>query len=169
MTSPDRSTLHIRPAGDADAAQLCELLNQIIAVGGTTAYQEALTVEEFAAKFLHWPDKICCFAAALPDGALQGFQYMGHNPNLPDDWGDIATFARLDGPVRGVGTALFAATKEAAQRAGLAAINATIRADNVPGLAFYGKMGFADYAKAEAVPLADGTPVDRISRKYVLK
>jgi hypothetical protein len=29
-------------------------------------------------------------------------------------------------------------------------------------------MGFVDYAVAHAVPLTDGTPVDRISRRYDL-
>ncbi|HEX7850799.1 MAG TPA: GNAT family N-acetyltransferase, partial [Sphingomonas sp.] len=78
------------------------------------------------------------------------------------------TFARRGSTTRGIGSALFAATRAAAIAAGLKAINATIRADNTGGLTFYAKMGFADYAVARAVPLADGTPVDRISRRYDL-
>lgn len=46
--------------------------------------------------------------------------------------------------------------------------NATIRADNAGGLAYYARMGFQDYAVARGVPLADGTPVDRISRRYLV-
>jgi hypothetical protein len=63
---------------------------------------------------------------------------------------------------------LFAATREAATRLGLVGINATIRADNVGGLTFYGKQGFQDHSVALAVPLNDGTPVDRISKRYPL-
>ena len=105
----------------------------------------------------------------MPDGRRLGFQHLQGLSKLPDDWGDIATFALINSPVRGVGTALFEATKAKAQELKLVAINATIRADNVPGLAYYSKMGFVDYAVAEAVPLSDGTLVDRISKKFLLK
>ncbi|MBP1887174.1 ribosomal protein S18 acetylase RimI-like enzyme [Ensifer mexicanus] len=68
----------------------------------------------------------------------------------------------------GAGTALFAAAKAHAREAGLEAINATIRADNAGGLAYYAKMGFIDYKVEKAVPLKDGQPVDRISKRYLL-
>ncbi|WP_420810234.1 GNAT family N-acetyltransferase [Ensifer aridi] len=70
--------------------------------------------------------------------------------------------------VPGAGTALFAATKAYARDAGFLAINATIRADNIGGLAYYSKMGFVDYKVDKAVPLKDGRPVDRISKRYLL-
>jgi len=68
--------------------------------------------------------------------------------------------------MRGVGTALFAATVVRAREVGLTAINATIRADNKGGLAFYTKMGFETYGIARGVPLRDGTPIDRVSKRY---
>ncbi|MEM9148767.1 MAG: GNAT family N-acetyltransferase, partial [Pseudomonadota bacterium] len=55
-----------------------------------------------------------------------------------------------------------------AKNAGLIALNATIRADNRVGLAYYSRMGFQDYAVRPAVPLADGSPVDRISKRFDL-
>ena len=51
---------------------------------------------------------------------------------------------------------------------GREAINATIRADNAGGLAFYTKQGFVDYGVTPAVPLADGTPVDRVHKRFSL-
>jgi hypothetical protein len=48
------------------------------------------------------------------------------------------------------------------------AINATIRADNVGGLAFYSRLGFTDHGISRAVPLRDGTPVDRVSKRFIL-
>jgi GNAT superfamily N-acetyltransferase len=97
-----------------------------------------------------------------------GFQILLASDKLGSGWGDIGTFARRGSTTRGIGSALFAATRAAAIAAGLKAINATIRADNIGGLAFYARMGFVDYAVARAVPLADGTPVDRISRRFDL-
>ena len=161
-------SLNVRPVGDADAAELAELLNAIIARGGTTALEEPYTAASLAQAYLTGPDVICCFVAADADGALLGFQTLGREARLPKDVGDIGTFARVGGTQRGVGTALFAATKDAAMALGLSAINATIRADNAGGLKFYARMGFVDHAVTPGVPLKDGRPVDRIHKRYSL-
>ena len=161
--------VEIRAATRGDAADLAELLNAIIAQGGTTALEDSFTPERLAEAYLVGPSVLCCFVAI--DGAtgrLEGFQTLGRHPELPDDVGDIGTFARVDGKQRGVGSALFAATFERARRLGLAGINATIRADNVGGLAFYGKMGFEDRSVTLAVPLKDGRPVDRVNKRLHL-
>jgi len=163
------SSLVIRPASREDAPALAELLNAVIARGGTTALEDPYSADGLADAYLVGPDVICCFVAVdAATGRLEGFQTLGRYPSLPADWGDIGTFARVGGTQRGIGTALFAATREEARRQGLQAINATIRADNTGGLAFYGRMGFEDYHVARAVPLKDGTPVDRVSRRYLL-
>lgn len=159
----------VRPTRREDAPALAELLNAVIARGGTTALEEPFTAESLARTYLDGPDVICCFTALDAEtGALEGFQTLGRYPSLPQDVGDIGTFARLGGTQRGIGTALFAATRAEAKRQGLAAINATIRADNTGGLAFYGRMGFADQGVARNVPLKDGTLVDRVSKRYAL-
>ena len=163
MTSP----LHIRPVHPGDAAELAEILNAIIAHGGTTALQEPYTPEQLAAAYLTGPAVICCFAAQA-DGALLGFQTLGCIPALPADIGDIATFARMGAVQSGVGTALFAATTAHARELGLTAINATIRADNSGGLTFYTRMGFIDHEIVRGVPLKNGTLVDRIRKRFAL-
>ena len=160
--------ISVRPARTDDVPELVALLNQIIERGGTTAYQHMLSEADFAAKFFDAESMLGFHVACLADGRRLGFQHLQKLDRLPAGWGDIATFALIDSPVRGVGTALFDVTKAKATELGLTAINATIRADNVPGLGYYSKMGFVDYAVAEAVPLSDGTPVDRISKKYLL-
>ena len=40
------------------------------------------------------------------------------------------------------------------------------RADNTPGLGYYGKMGIKEVDRLIAVPLSDGTPVDRVIRRF---
>ena len=64
--------------------------------------------------------------------------------------------------------ALFAEMLEFARTLALTAINATIRADNVGGIAFYSKQGFVDHSVTNAVPLKDGTLVDRVHKRFVL-
>jgi L-amino acid N-acyltransferase YncA len=158
--------IHVRPAKLADAGVLCDLLNEIIRIGGTTAFETPLTVAEFTKCFLSGPNFISCFVAEEKSGLLLGFQALERHVELPDNWGDIATYARPKPKIRGVGAALFAATKVKARESQLSAINATIRADNTSGLAYYKKMGFEDYKITEAVPLRDGTPVDRVSKRF---
>ena len=159
----------VRPTNSADIPALTALLNDIIAIGGTTAYEEALTEQAMAAKLLSGDQTVGSFTALDPhDGASAGFQYLVINPALPANWADIATFARAAPKLPGIGTALFAATSAFAREKGFDAINATIRGDNESGLGYYSKMGFTDYAVAPAIPLKDGTPVDRISKRFDL-
>lgn len=165
MTVP----LHIRPVRAEDAAELAELLNTIIARGGTTAFETPFTAENLREAYLIGPSVHCCFVAEA-DGHLLGFQTLGTQPFLPAHIGDIATFTRVGATQSGVGSALFAATCERARALalGLTAINATIRGDNSGGLTFYSRMGFIDHEVVPAVSLKDGTPVDRIRKRFAL-
>lgn len=164
------NSLVVRDVTDGDAAELAELLNAIIAKGGTTALEKPFTPQVLAHTFLTGPDVHCCFVAIDPaTGRMQGFQTLCRYPTLPNDIGDIGTFARIGGVQRGVGTALFAATRSRALALGLVAINATIRADNAGGLAFYSKQGFLDHDRVVGVPMQDGTRIDRIVKRYPLR
>ena len=164
MTKP---SFTIRAVAGNDAESLADLLNAIIARGGTTAFETAFTADELDRAYLTGPDVHCCFVAE-DDGRLLGFQTLGKQKFLPAGVGDIATFTRVGTTQSGVGTALFAATTTCARSLGLVAINATIRADNEGGLAFYNRMGFKDHEVVPAVPLKNGTPVDRIRKRYTL-
>jgi L-amino acid N-acyltransferase YncA len=159
----------VRPARSTDAAALTELLNIIIAAGGTTAMEEPLAVDTFAEWFVSGPDVLFCVVAEGDMSRnLLGFQSIYRDAELPERWADIATFSSTRHKVAGVGTRMFAHTRSMAKDLGLTTINATIRADNVQGLSYYDKMGFRTYRTREAVPLRDGTPVDRIMKRYDL-
>jgi L-amino acid N-acyltransferase YncA len=164
------ATLTIRPVRSEDAPALADLLNAIIAAGGTTALQVPYSPEALDAAYLTGPNVLCCFVAQdAASGQLLGFQTLVSLPHLPEDVGDIGTFTRIGTVQRGIGSALFAATTARARELGLSEINAIIRADNTGGLTFYGKQGFADHSINPAIPLADGTPVDRINKRYLLQ
>ncbi len=162
-------TVTVRPVTSADAPELAELLNAIIARGGTTALEQPFTPERLDATYLTGPKVISCMVAVDDvSGRLEGFQTLVREAHLPEGWGDIGTFTRVDGIQRGVGSALFAATRDRARELGMEAINAEIRADNTGGLAFYGKQGFEDYRVEHGRPLRDGTPMDRMFKRYML-
>ena len=160
-------TLTIRPAALADAPQMAAIQNEIIAIGGTTAYQRARSVEAVVAGYITRPDLLCCHVAE-EEGRVIGFQVVVRNDDLPAGWADIGTFVQQGTQARGIGGRLFQASAAACRAAGIATLNATIRADNVPGLAYYARMGFADHARDADWALDDGTVVGRISRRLDL-
>ncbi|SVK54649.1 Putative phosphinothricin acetyltransferase YwnH [Acinetobacter baumannii] len=157
--------MKIRTITPQDAEALTQLLNEVIRAGGTTAIETPLTSTEFSEWFISGDNALSCQVAEA-DGVSVGFQSLSVDDALPPDTADIATFSRLSPKVRGVGSALFPVTLAAAKSHGFKYINATIRADNVGGLAYYQKMGFRDYDRLLQVPLSDGTPVDRIKKRF---
>ena len=158
----------VRPVSSQDASALADLINPIIRAGGTTALEAEFTPEALDAAYLTGPNVHCCHVAEDEAGELVAFQTLGRYPGLPEDVGDVGTFARIDRKQSGAGSALFAATTARARALGHSAINATIRADNAGGLAFYARQGFVDHDMTRAVSLADGTPVDRVHKRFPL-
>ena len=152
-------------AGDVEA--LCDIVNEIISIGGTTAMETPLSPEDFISHYMTGPMCVSLMVVEL-DGVLLGYQALKRSDALPDHCGDIATFARATGKVKGVGRALFVQTQKVAREAGFTQINATIRADNVPGLGYYSAMGFQDHSVTAGVRLRDGTPVDRLAKRFQL-
>ncbi|MEM6381455.1 MAG: GNAT family N-acetyltransferase [Pseudomonadota bacterium] len=147
-----------RPARRSDAHSMCALLNAIIVTGGTTAHREPFTIDQMVSLYVEAPLSIACTVASEGSNLL-GFQSVEWcDPNwtgedaLPDDWAVIATYVAQCAHGRGIGRLLFRETRQAAQAAGVTTIDATIRRENTGGLAYYSKMGFADYREsADAV------------------
>lgn len=158
----------VRAMQFSDVPLACDLLNKIIAIGGTTAFQSAFDNAGFETAFMTGQNTVCCHVALDETGQVAAFQWLGVNPDLPADCVDIASFARQDEPVKGAGRAMFSVTARAARTKGYGQINATIRADNVPGLGYYSAMGFRDQDVTKAVPLSDGTLIDRVSKRFSL-
>ena len=159
-----------RPATAKDATTMAALLNEIIAIGGTTAYEEPFNSKSMDHQYVSARNLIAC-TVAEKDGDLLGFQglfWPSEADTFPTGWAFIATFVRVGRTGGGVGRALFAATVQAARGAGVRTIDATIRADNTSGLSFYGRIGFTDYDRVAKVPLKDGTLVDRIRKRFDL-
>lgn len=155
----------LRQACTDDTARLCHLLNAIVRAGGTTAIVRPLTHGEFNDYFLTGPGHLSCVLATAENGQLTGFQALEWKGDGNDGLADIATFIGQGFQAQGVGSALFPVTLEMARDAGVQAINATIRADNAGGLAYYRALGFIDHSVARDVPLLTGQQVDRISKR----
>ena len=85
-----------------------------------------------------------------------GFQSLkraaaGNRYNVPEGWGIIGTHISPRAHRRGVGTALFASSRKAANEAGLTRIDAAIGANNRMGLRYYEAMGFRTYRESDDI------------------
>ena len=90
-----RHRFTIRPVDPGDVPALCDLLNEVIRVGGATIFERPITVEAFIDHFFKSQIQISFLVAAADTGELLGFQVLLTHEQLPDDWADIATFARI--------------------------------------------------------------------------
>ena len=165
---PSTESLTIRPAVQVDTEGMRTLLNEIIRVGGTTAITNELSPDEMREWFISGEKVVSCFVAVDSDGSIAGFQSLSTYGTLPAGWVDIATFASRSRHKSGIGSALFARTREAASKLGFAAINATIRVDNVGGLAYYSRMGFETYLVEGGDPQAHGRVFNRVHKRFDL-
>jgi ribosomal protein S18 acetylase RimI-like enzyme len=147
--------LPIRAAGASDAEHMCRIINEIMAVGGTTSHTEPFDSDRMRATFISPPRGVSCFVVCT-DVRVAGFQALEWSDpdwpgddRLPDDWAFISTFVQRDQHSKGLGSALFRHTLLAAKAARVRFIDATIRRENHGGLAFYDKLGFQDYRRDE--------------------
>ncbi|MBN8187944.1 GNAT family N-acetyltransferase [Salipiger thiooxidans] len=157
----------VRRAGPMDARPMAELLNEVIALGGTTAITEPVTREDL----LNWMEadpRSIWHVAEDATGQVMGFQWVDPHLKLGETVAQIASFARVGKTGLGIGLKLFDATKRAARTAGYAWINAEIRADNEGGLIYYQSRGFEDYGRIEGYVMANGQVVDKVLKRYDL-
>lgn len=159
---------HIRRAGALDCGPMADLLNGIIAQGGTAAMTNSVTRHDLTVWMTTAPGRSAWHLAEDEHGTVLGFQWIAPHDALPPDACDIATFVDIGRAQLGIGSSLFKATQVAGRDLGYAWINATIRADNTGGLAYYQSRGFEPCARQSGVRLDDGTMIDRISMRFDL-
>ncbi len=157
----------IRPAGETDAEGMSDLLNAIIHAGGTTALQSPTTGDTLR-DWMARNHGRNAWHVAVDDEDVLGFQWIEPHPDLPPEAVDIASFVRIGLTGRGVGSALFAATRSAAKVLGYRWLNASIRSDNHGGLTYYGRMGFQDWKIDPDAALSDGTVTGKHHKRFDL-
>ncbi|WP_227284552.1 GNAT family N-acetyltransferase [Boseongicola sp. H5] len=144
--------MRIRPAETGDAGGISDVLEQLVAAGlRSNASDKAFVLSHYIAD----PHRIACTVAEDGSGRILGLQSLKRatedNPyGVEPGWGIIGTHVSPQAARRGIGSRLFAASREAAIAAGLRKIDATIGADNSLGLAYYEAMGFRTYRRTDS-------------------
>jgi ribosomal protein S18 acetylase RimI-like enzyme len=162
------SKIHIERAGVFDTRDMAELLNEIIQIGGTTAFLEAITPETIQGWMTRAGDRGTWHIARDDSGKLLGIQWIEPHPVHGPDVAQIASFVQVGQTGLGIGSKLFETTKLAAKAAEYHWIDATIRADNESGLTYYQSRGFETYKRDPNAALSDGRVVGKISKRYDL-
>ncbi len=139
--------IDIRPAVSADADGIAAVLEALRQAGRRKTAGDAAFVRE---TYIENSNRIACSVAVDAAGRLLGFQSLqiapeGNSYGAPVGWGVIGTHLHPDASGQGIGRALFAVTRAAAEDARLPAIEALISANNTQGLGYYSAMGFVDY------------------------
>lgn len=139
--------MKVRPAEPADSEGMSNVLQEILALWKSDRPCSVGHVRSF---YVEHPDRIECSVAVSDNAIILGFQSLklakeSNGWNVSPGWGIIGTYVKLGVGRQGIGTALFAATRQAAQEAALPSIDATIDENNALGLAYYEAMGFRTY------------------------
>lgn len=134
----------------ADAVEMCEIQTQAYKDWGKDLIP---TPEGIGEDYIDHPDRVSC-VVALIDGKVVGFQSVQGTAvvnkfNLEPGWAAIGTYVRLDATRQGIGSAMFAASKEAASDAGIKHLDAWINSSDPRVLDYYDAMGFVDYITDE--------------------
>jgi L-amino acid N-acyltransferase YncA len=153
----------VRKALAEDAAGMAELLNHIIAIGGTTAHEQPTTESKTRQHAIDGPD-VLSSVVAEENGGIVGWQSVEQWQGEPH----IGTYVQPGLQANGIGAALFAQTLAALRARGVRYIIASIRADNLPGLAYYARIRFHDIGDEPGFALADGRKVGRVHRRFDL-
>jgi L-amino acid N-acyltransferase YncA len=158
----------IREATTKDAPQMAELLNEIIEIGGTTAFLQQVSADQIT----HWIIKdsgTASWHVAVNDtGHILGQQSAEPHEKLPPEAADIASYVRIGATGLRIGTQLFESTSVKAQALGYVWLNASIRSDNDSGLRYYAKMGFKDWKVEPDARLSDGRITGKHHKRYDL-
>ena len=158
----------IRKASPSDAGEMAHLLNEIIAIGGTTAFLNPVSAEMIQGWMLKDGDGAVWLVAVDELGGIVGYQSAEPHSKLPSDAANIASFVKVGVVGGGIGTKLFAETKRTLRELGKTWVNASIRSDNASGLSYYNKMGFQDWKVEPEAQLSDGRVCGKHHKRFNL-
>jgi len=161
----------IRRATGADAGGIAGVLATVLAERTVSAIDRAWPADEQRAYLLGLSEREAFHVAEAPGGAIVGYQSLDrYSTILPSmaHAGQLGTFVLPEWRGRGVGRALFDATRPFADTAGYRKLVVFVRAANLPAQAFYGALGFAPCGRLTRQVIIDGDEDDEVIMELFL-
>ena len=138
--------LVVRRATPADAAGVARILNEVIEDGRFSLLDTPFSEEAERAYIEALPERGFIHVGELPGEGIVGFEtlepYAGFVTHELDHVATMGTWVDAGYRRRGIGRALWRATREAALADGFEKIVTDVRADNDGSLAFHRSLGF---------------------------
>lgn len=159
-------TITIRPVAAADAAEIVDLLNPIMAAGTYTIMEGPFSVQD-QVDFIRGFPKRGVYLAAVDDASqrvlgIQDVIPLAGGSEVFAHVGEISTFVGLDAHRTGIGQLLCRATFERAAALGFLKLMANVRGDNPVAAAFYQSQGFRRIGIARQHAFVRGAYIDEI-------
>jgi RimJ/RimL family protein N-acetyltransferase len=164
--------MHVRRATAEDAAGIARILDAVTAERVHSAIDRAWPADQQRAYIESRSPREAFHVAVAPSGEIVGYQSLDlYSPILPTmaHVGTLGTFLLPDWRGRGVGRALFAATRQFAERARYRKLVIQVRASNQVARRFYGQLGFTECGRLRAQVLVDGRLDDEIVMELFLE
>jgi L-amino acid N-acyltransferase YncA len=157
-------SVEIRRASPDDADGIARVLQTIVAQRVYSAIDRAWPADE-QRRYLGSLSAREAFHVAVGLGEVVGYQSLDlYSPILPSmaHVGQLGTFLLPEWRRRGVGQALFAATRTFAEAADYRKLVVQVRASNTAACHFYRRLGFRECGRLGAQVIVDGKEDDEI-------
>ena len=161
----------IRRAVPADAEGVVRIWETIAAERVYSAVDKPWSVEQERAFLAGLSAREAMHVAEAADGEIVGFQSLDLWSSLLGSMAHVAqlgTFLAPEWRRRGVGRALFSATREFAMGAGFRKLVIQVRGSNASAQSYYLRMGFAPCGRLSRQVLIDGVEDDEILMELFL-
>ncbi len=168
MTPPP---LLIRRASLEDAEGIARVLDAVAGERMHSAIERAWTAAEQRTYLASRSSREAVHVAITSSGQIVGYQSLDlYSPILSSmaHVGQLGTFLLPEWRRRGVGLALFDATRRFAASTGYRKLVIQVRASNVPAQAFYKRLGFLECGRLRAQVIVRGTQDDEIVMELFL-
>jgi RimJ/RimL family protein N-acetyltransferase len=161
--------MQVRRASAEDAAGITRILEAVAAERIHSAIDRAWPAEQQRHYLASLSPREAFHVAVAPAGEIVGYQSLDlYSPILPTmaHVGALGTFLLPGWRGRGVGRALFSATRQFAEGAGYRKLVIQVRASNEAAQRFYGGLGFRECGRLRAQVLVDGQMDDEVVMEF---
>jgi ribosomal protein S18 acetylase RimI-like enzyme len=162
--------LQIRRASPDDAAGIARILDAVAAERVHSAIDRAWPADEQRAYLASLSPREA-FHVATAAAEIVGYQSLDlYSPILPSmaHVGALGTFLLPHWRRRGVGQALFDATRRFAASHEYRKLVIQVRASNLPAQTFYKQLGFVECGRLRAQVIVDGAEDDEVVMEFFL-